>query len=220
MHTFIFFTLSLKIDLYEIGIEITIPISEMGILRQIWMIRGWAGSGKDTVAGILLKKLQNAEQSAFASAVKDEVAAMYDIDRASMDTQEGKARKIQLPDGRICTLRELIISYAESEKFRQYDLHLWSRRMNPSDVTENWILSDWRFSDEYVWLRERFPWTHIRTIHVVRDSIIPLDTDTEHYLDTTPTEFTIHNSGTLQDLEKEIDKILINVPKDHKCQYP
>lgn len=180
----------------------------MVALQRIWLLRGWAGSGKDTVAALLRSKLPHAEQSSFASAVKDEVAAMYEFERAYLDTQEGKARKIQGADGHVCTLRDLIIAHAQSEKIRHDDPHIWARRVTPSNETQDWILSDWRFPEELKCLKERFPFASIHTIHIVRHSVTPLDTDTEHRLDDISSQYTIHNSGTLQDLETEIEEFL------------
>lgn len=177
-------------------------------LFRIWLLRGFAGSGKDTVAAILRSCLDHAEQSSFASAVKDEVAAMYEFDRAYLDTQEGKARIVRMADGTFCTVRDLIIEHGQSEKKRHDDLAVWARRVKPSEMTREWILSDWRFPEEFQCLQERFPDTQICTIHIYRNSIVPLTDATEHQLDTFKTDYQIDNSSSITELEQKIREIL------------
>ncbi len=117
--------------------------------EHIWLICGYAGSGKDTAAGILAKNLARTSISSFASAVKE--------------------------------------------------------RLNPPANTTHWILSDWRFLAELDCFRERFPASHIHTIRVVRNGVVPLETDTEHELDGFPCDVVLDNSSSRISLGNQIE---------------
>lgn len=57
----------------------------------IVLLSGWLGSGKDTVGDYLCNLNDKPfTRVAFADALKDEVSRIHKIDRALMDTQEGK----------------------------------------------------------------------------------------------------------------------------------
>lgn len=178
--------------------------------KHIWLITGYAGSGKDTTANILADLLTDVATSSFASAVKDDVASMYNFNRAHLDTQEGKAQKICLPTG--CkTVREILIEHAEATKTVTHQ-GIWAERLiakNPS-VT-HWILSDWRFIEELIVLRSRFPCARIHTLRVKRPSIIPSESYTERQLDDYIYEYTIENTGSILYIANQLKTILDNI---------
>jgi hypothetical protein len=161
-------------------------------MQHIWLIAGYAGSGKDTTADLLMNLLgaNTVGRSAFADAVKDDVAAIYDLDRASLNTQEGKAL---LLEGR--TVRQLLIQHAESAK-REYGPAIWAEKLQAPKVT-HWILSDWRFMEEFTTMRARFPQANLHTVRVVRPTIEASTSYTEHELDDFPCQHTIDNTGSL-----------------------
>lgn len=180
--------------------------------QHIWFIRGYAGSGKDTAARFLKEILEEmlgipVALAAFASAVKDEVAILHDIPRHMLDTEEGK--KSLHPSGR--TLRDLLIEHGEGEKQRAGDLAVWAHRVIPPTGCRHWILSDWRFSAEYVALRQRFPQATLHTVRVYRPSQHVLDTYTEHELDGVPSAVTLDNSGSLLYLRRQIQNMVEEV---------
>ncbi len=181
----------------------------MNVPEHIWLISGYAGSGKDTVAGILRNILGDAlsATASFAGAVKDEVAAVYDFDRAVLDTQEGKARHIKLADGRRTTIRDLLIHHAETTKQKTGDAAIWAKRIAPPAVA-HWILSDWRFLEELHSLQARFPESRIHTVRVLRPGVHPSASHTEHQLDAFVYEYTIENSGSLLYIGTQISRIL------------
>lgn len=170
--------------------------------EHIWLICGYAGSGKDTAAGILAKNLSRANISSFASAVKDFVAKAHNLDRQLFDTQEGKRQRVDS----MRTIRDLLIEYAESEKLNYGDLAIWARRLNPPANTAHWILSDWRFKAELDCLRERFPNARIHTIRVVRREVVPLETETEHELDGLHCDVILDNSSSRISLGNLIER--------------
>ncbi len=163
---------------------------------HIWLLSGYAGSGKDTIAAMMLEMLGSmASQSSFASAVKDEVAAMYELTRESLDTQAGKARILQFVDGTQKSVRDLLIEHGESTKAIR-GVAVWANRL-PAPHTTHWILSDWRFLAERDALVQRFPHAQIHTARIQRPSVEPLTTYTEHELAAFPHDYTIDNSDCL-----------------------
>jgi hypothetical protein len=176
--------------------------------QHIWLISGYAGAGKDTAATIMLEALgyRIAATASFAGAVKDEVARLYGIPRALMDTQEGKASRLKA-DGP--TVREIIIAHAEGEKERTCDPYIWARRITPPAIAQHWILSDWRFPAEYISLRERFSDAAIHTVRVVRgDGCADVDSYTERALDSFQFDHILDNSGSLLFLTRQIHEII------------
>ena len=172
------------------------------MVEHIWLLAGYAGSGKDTAAQLLLSVLGDGAIGSFAGVVKDEVAQLYDIPRSSLDTQEGKATIVHFPT-RTITARNLLIEHAEGEKKRTGDPAIWAQRIQPPP-TSHWILSDWRFLDELLYLRFRFPSAAIHTLRIVRPDVHPLSTYTEHELDGFVFDHTIDNSGSLLYLSRQL----------------
>jgi hypothetical protein len=171
--------------------------------EHIWLIRGYAGSGKDTAAAIIAKNLARANITAFASAVKDFVAAAYDIDRTSLDTQEGKKREV-CKEG--VTARDLLIEHAQSEKVKHGDPAIWAKRVHPPPNTAHWILSDWRFLAELKCFRSRFPKSKIHTIQIVRTGVMSMETATEHELDGFVCDVVLDNSSSRISLGNQIER--------------
>lgn len=186
------------------------PYMPPSIPQTIWLISGWAGSGKDTTADILVNLLgaDYVQRDSFAAAVKDEVAVMYDFDRAYLDTQEGKARIVHMADGTMKTVRDLLIEHAQKTK---EDTHsaIWAERLKAPN-TNHWIISDWRFVDELLCLRMRFPHAAMYTLRVSRPSVEPKDTPTEHELDDFVCQYTIENTGSLLHIGNQLMRILHN----------
>ncbi len=177
--------------------------------QVIWLISGYAGSGKDTTADILTNLLGQhvVTRDSFAGAVKDEVAALYDLDRAELDTTQGKAAL--LPNDPTKTVRDLIIHHAETTKTSEGDPAIWAKRIRAPN-TPHWILSDWRFLDELLHLRMRFPHAALYTLRVHRPTVEPLETATEHELDSFICQYTIENSGSLLYIANQLSRILEN----------
>jgi hypothetical protein len=121
---------------------------------QIVLLAGWAGSGKD-LFGAYLTKNHGYRRYAFADPVKDLVAAGCGIDRASLDTAEGKAA-IHGPTGQ--GVRQLLISYAEES--RAADPTCWASAIASrilADKPPRVVVTDWRHLDEFFALQRAVP---------------------------------------------------------------
>jgi hypothetical protein len=176
-------------------------------VSHIWLLSGYAGSGKDTTANILANLLGDlATWDSFAGAVKDDVATMYEFSREYLDTQEGKSRRLQFPDGSWKTVRDLLIEHAEGQKQLTHP-GIWAERLK-TPTTPHWILSDWRFVDELTTIRMRFPHAAIHTVRITRPGIVPSHSYTEHELDAFAYEYTIDNAGSLLYIANQVKSIL------------
>ena len=89
--------------------------------KQIILLSGKNGSGKDTIGYFLTKKFDY-ERIAFADALKDEVyheySSLFEFSRNDLDTN----KEMILSTG--YTLRKLIIQYATLR--REYDKDVWA----------------------------------------------------------------------------------------------
>lgn len=180
--------------------------------EHIWLLAGYAGAGKDTTAALLAQLLGDKEvtKNSFAGYVKDEVAAMYEFDRTYLDTQEGKARKITFPDGKVTTIRDLLIGHAEATKHETGNPAVWAERI-PIPNTTHWILSDWRFRAELECLRQRCPSAAIHTVRILRNELETSTSYTEHQLDRYPCQYTIENIGSLLYLGTQVEALVKRV---------
>lgn len=177
------------------------------MIEHIWLLSGFAGSGKDTAAVLLANLLgSQAIIGSFAGTAKDAVAAKFNIDRRLLDTQEGKATLVVFPTRQL-TLRELLIEYAEREKRKAGNPAVWAERI-AAPITPHWILSDWRFLDELLYLRMRFPQAAIHTLRIERPCVHSSVSHTEHELDSFDFEHHVDNSGSLLHLANQIQIIL------------
>lgn len=180
---------------------------------HIWLLHGYAGSGKDSAGGLLKGILSEKETivSSFAAAAKDDVAAMYDLDRSILDTQTGKQKWLYFADGSYKQVRTLLIEHAEGEKTKYNNPYIWAERINKPENCQHWIFTDWRFIGELECLRRRFPEANIHTVRIQRPGVVPLLSHTEHELDLFPSQFYLDNSGSLLYVATQLSSILEQV---------
>jgi hypothetical protein len=188
---------------------------------HIWMFCGYAGSGK-TAAANLLRSLLDPHSTytiAFADAVKDDVATLYNLPRPMFDTQEGKASIVKTPDSER-TARELLIEYSLKMKLAQgYDV--WAKKVahNIHNKVETCcrikhvIIHDWRFIAEIDTIICEFPQPKfiLHTIRIERPSVKSMHIPSEHEIDTYTTEITLTNEGTIDDLNQKVCKLIQSI---------
>ena len=186
---------------------------------HIWMFCGYAGSGKTAAANILRSHLDPhaTYTTAFADAVKDDVAALYNLPRTLFDTQEGKASIVKTPDGE-CTARELLIKYSLAMK-EAHGYDVWAKKVacNIRNIQnkicvriKHVIIHDWRFIAEINTMMHEFPQPEfmLHTIRIERPSVKSMHIPSEHEIDKFTTEVTITNIGTLEELSEQIRKLI------------
>lgn len=179
----------------------------------IYMIAGYAGSGKSTAGTILMTLCgAGAQRRAFGDAVKDDVSRMYNVPRHLLDTQEGKRMMWATPNGEK-TLRTLLIEHSAAMKVEHENDGYWADKVvesiNPEFPT---IIHDWRYGIEYERIKARFQQETIITIRIVRNAVIPLDDPSEHCLDDMYTTYTITNDRTIDELYNSLQTIYSRVP--------
>jgi hypothetical protein len=185
---------------------------------HIWLIAGYAGSGKTTAAGILEKILPNSATTAFAKRVKDEVAATHAIPRTLLETQEGKAMQITPTK----TARDLLIEYAAAKKEETQNPAIWAEYVKEeilqNPTVANWILHDWRYVEEYDCLTT-VPGSTLHTIRIQTNKPSS-SSPSEHELDNTHIQTIVWNTGSLEEfaytLRKEVLRPYDTIKNGHK----
>lgn len=186
---------------------------------RIWLLSGYAGSGKTAAAQYFQTFLPSSTRytTAFADAVKDDVAHLYSFPRHLCDTQEGKASVIKTSDGPK-TVRTLLIDYSLAKK-EAYGENVWAtevvrriqqKRERRPDITDI-IIHDWRFKIEIETLQNEFGVSAIlHTVRIRRSSIQSLPFPSEHDIDTYPFSIYIENEGSLEILKQSIYNLLMS----------
>lgn len=128
----------------------------------IIMISGYQGSGKDTI-GRNLTTYYGFTRLAFADMLKDEVADQYKINRALMDTLEGKAE----PYDETRTVRDILLEHGQLR--RNQDQNYWCNAvMEKIKGLGRVVITDWRFPHEYDAITNAFGRENVHTWRVNR----------------------------------------------------
>jgi len=176
----------------------------------VYLISGYAGSGKDAVGRVLERV--GFRRYAFAEILKQRSAEDHGFNVALTQTPAGKATVIKsAKTHRVATVRALLIEDSALAKRTHADDGYWAKlvcdqiaRETPKFV----VITDWRYNSEYTTLRARFPQAKLVRIRVVRPSVEPSEDPSEHDLDMTPVDFTIDNNSTIDALTEQCYKIL------------
>ena len=180
---------------------------------KIFLIAGYAGSGK-TTAGLLLCELlnPNVNTTAFATAVKDQVSTLYGIDRRRCDSPKGKLSIVNTDRG-FRSVRDLLIEHSAQMKFEHKNSGFWAdvvadEIQNYSNKNHDWVIHDWRYKRELQTLRVAFPDAEFITIRITRLSVSPLTDPSEHDLDDFSVNHTITNDGAQNELVEKLKTII------------
>lgn len=184
---------------------------------HIWMFSGYAGSGKSCAASLLCSFLDPSKTfiTAFADAVKDDVATLYKLPRSMFDTQEGKATIVNTPDGDK-TGRELLIDYSLAMK-EAYGEAVWAkevvRRIQAEAERrhiEHVVIHDWRYVTEIETMYDEFDSDkfELHTIRIQRSCISSMPIPSEHNIDSYPVHHCISNNGTIDELKTSLHALI------------
>ena len=179
---------------------------------HIWLLAGYAGSGKTTAGNILHTLLANSCMTAFAKKVKDCVASHYELDRDLCDTQEGKA-SIVIGN---TSVRQLLIEYSLQQKQIHNDAY-WANFVKEEIVANpsvDWIIHDWRYLAEYVTI-QTIPNAIVHTIRIHNPRVQGIKVPSEQELDTFPMSILV-NDGTLEDLTNRLHDL---IDTDRRWEY-
>ena len=169
----------------------------------ILLISGWAGSGKDAAAALLVEEL-GFTKCAFATALKLDAAAETGIPVIEFHSHALKDQMLAEP----CyayphakTPREVLLTHAA--RARAADPDIYSKSVAVMiEALENhrFVISDWRIKRERDYFLERFPRANIVTMRITRTTVDPRAEDIEHELDEFPFDLCIQNDGSISDL--------------------
>lgn len=167
---------------------------------KIILISGYAGSGKDTF-GQFLKEELNKEQNniavtlAFATPIKECAMKYFNWD----GNKDEKGRRLLQQIGRVG---------------REYDKDIWIKKLiekiEEYSNIQYFIITDWRFKNEYEYLEKRYGKENVITIRIQRNDITILDDVSEHDLDNFENyNFFINNNMSLEYLKRQAQRLSI-----------
>lgn len=175
--------------------------------RSIILLAGKAGSGKDTVANHLVKNY-SFKRFAFADTLKEYTSKKYNVPLHILFTQEGKKQEIMV-NNKMVTLRDLLIKDGaeKREENNNYWVDLVIEKIKSESLTQDIVISDFRFPNEYNRIKEFF--SELATVLVVRENGCEnIDDLSETSLNKFKFDRVIFNDRTIYDLEKFIDNSL------------
>lgn len=177
----------------------------------VYLIAGYATSGKDTVGSIFERV--GFRRYAFADPLKFYSAQLHGYDIKLTQTQSGKETVVHSKKtNRTATVRQFLIDDSLQMKKEQGD-NIWGRAVVEEIRTHTpkyAVITDWRYKHEAAYLRAQLPHAKIITLRVLRDSVKPSTDASEHDLDSVQTDFTIHNNTTIDSLTNHCYDILAN----------
>lgn len=177
----------------------------------ILLISGWAHSGKDSIAKILVESY-DFQKYAFADPIKQKVAADEHIPLEWCYDQKKKAEP--LPSNPERSLREELIRVAEEA--RELDKAIWANVISEKiqkavkKGKTKFVISDWRMMEELWALQKLLPEAVIVPLRVIRPSqlVSPVPDWTEYSLLGFPFWKIIYNSGTILKLVSQAAELV------------
>lgn len=177
-------------------------------MKQILLLSGYAGSGKDAAASLLMEEC-GFQRFAFADALKDLVAAKTGIPVSIFHSSQKDTVIPPSSKYHPKTYRDLLLQVAREERAK--DLDVFSRIV-VAQICENetsglrFVISDWRYKREESFLRSAIdPTTYqIVRVRIKRSSVTPSADPTEHDLDDEHMDTVIQNDGSISDLRDQV----------------
>jgi len=177
---------------------------------QIILLSGYAGSGKDTVADILVK--YGFVKYSVAENVKRYSSSYHGFNYDLTQTQEGKTTLVKSnKTGEIKTVRQFLIRDSLLNKTTNNDQSYWAKQLSKEMLQTNpdkVVISDWRYIEEYEYLKIIFPEADFLKVKVKRASVKPIDDPSEHQLDMVESDIEIANNSDKNSLIKECEELL------------
>jgi hypothetical protein len=175
----------------------------------ILFIRGFAGAGKDTFGNIFVQKF-GYKRFAFADFLKEMVSAKYGVPLNTLHSQAGKEGYC---DDNIRTWRQVLLDEAAEERGRNPDVFaaMCANAIARETAYDNFVITDWRFPNEFRVLRDRFPAAKLFSVLIRRKSqggVSPVAHPSEYLLLEHSPDFITENNGTEEDLIAKAKYIL------------
>ena len=177
-------------------------------MKQILLVSGYAGSGKDAVASLLMEEF-GFSRFAFADALKGLVSAKSGIPATIFHSaQKDTVIPLASPPR---TYRDLLLEVAKEERAK--DLDVFSRIVVSEIEESTWrrfVISDWRYKREESFLRSALDPAEytIQRVRIKRTSVTPSPDLTEHDLDDERMDIVIQNDGFISDLRDALRSVI------------
>lgn len=189
-------------------------------MSKVIALSGWKGSGKDAIAGFLIKEF-NFRRLAFADVLKEMVADQYNIDvDACHDPNQKESPLVQYPVITNDLFTETIHNFMSREfakinrEFywtpralcilegsvkRSVNSQYWVQRVVDAakNTNDNIVITDMRYKSELEQLREAFG-DNLSSVRIERHSESPSSDPSERDLDNATFDFVLDNTGTLE----------------------
>ncbi len=177
------------------------------------MLSGWAGSGKDAAAALMVEEM-GFQREAFADVMKTACARSCHLPLEDFTLPVWKDAPLrrhikEFPEAK--TPRDILLDYGRRKRATDdgiFARHVAENIQAAAADIDRFVISDWRFPIEYDTLRRVFPTAHIIRVRVTRASVIPMTTPTEHLLDDAPFDVTIQNDGCISDLRSALHHLM------------
>lgn len=175
----------------------------------IVFLSGWAGSGKDAAAALLVEE-RNFMRVAFADALKRDVSHKTDIPLETFHSARKDAQLVRpckaYPAAK--TPRDILLAHAI--KARTADPDVYAKAVvaeieaGLSTGQQRFVISDWRLRREYEYVAAQFPHARLVRARITRPGTVQAADPTEHDLDAELFDHTIVNDGCISDLRDRL----------------
>jgi len=174
-------------------------------MSVIIMLSGWAGSGKDAAASILMDEL-GFQRFAFADPLKHDVARETGISLEHFYSRHLKDSPIEF-DGEMITPRALLIEAAADARANNPNIYANMIADAIQKVgSKRVVISDWRYRNEYDVLQTFFD--KVVRIRVSRPGTIQSAEPSEHDLDGETMDIEIQNGGSISMLRSTLKDLV------------
>lgn len=172
----------------------------------IILLRGYSGSGKDTVGKILINK-HGFRRFAFADGLKQMIAHEYGCSLATLHSQEGKQEICEETNE---TWRQVMLRVALEAKEADPDVfaRMCATEIRMAGIPSRVVITDWRFPNECDVLKRAFPAAHFIRAEVVRYDQSPVDDESEYALADEWADYVIENRRDMVALEAAVEEFV------------
>ena len=180
-------------------------------MTTVIMLSGWAGSGKDAAASILMDEL-GFQRFAFADPLKHDVAHETGIPLNHFYEPSLKDKPYNMSH----TPRDHLIRHAAEARAKYPNIYanMIADTIQRSD-SKRVVISDWRYRNEYDVIKTFFG--QVIRVHISRPGVIQSQDPSEHDLDDQPMDIHINNGGSLSMFRSTLKDLLRPYLSSREC---
>jgi hypothetical protein len=172
----------------------------------IVLFGGRIGSGKDTAASVL-KEVFGFKQTAFADNLKEVCSKLLNIDLNHFYDRELKETPLPYWDNK--TPRQILQKVGTDLLRDQFDTDVWVKALasKVKDNYGNYVISDWRFPNEFSKLQELFPSCKFITVEIRRPDILTGREEEQHKSENSKldAQYVMYNDGSIQEFKEKVE---------------